>query len=332
MSMEEDGEDSFLRAFRTLAAFQTGARNSSLAALRALDTALIDRLLVEAWSTHPCNPKYVAQVEEEMGKRVLFLIFFGPMEQTFRSKGVTRSARGGGSASADSAVDVDAMLLQAQNDIETNPEATPFQLVNTKTGEAVWLELAPMSATEQAFYMRCRKKVKFQYHSKTAMSASYVWKPAEELEEGDWMLVTEKGLMAPFGDTRADFALVTYAQLMAIVKNHNYMSFNENWYLERNPGGNLWLDKYDPYGMCTMSVQDILKGDGIPFGLYPDVMTAVAIMRAESVDFCAQEWKPAPNKTTVPTALATTSIEDRLLGMGVVWILPLQVPPGMVIV
>jgi hypothetical protein len=333
--MEED-EQGFLQAFRTLAAFQTGARNSSLAPLRALDTALLDRILVEAWSTHPCNPVYVARVDQERGKRVAWLIFFGPMEQTFRSKGIskgmTRSTRGGGSASADSAVDVDAMLLEAQKDIETNQEATPFQLVNTKTEQAVPLQLVPMSATEQAFYVRRRKKVKFQYHSKTAMSASYVWEPAEELDEGDWMLVTEKGLMAPFGDKRADFALVTDAQLMAIVQHHNYMSFNENWYLERNPGGNLWLDRYDSYGMCTMSVPEIKKGDGYSLGCYPNEMAATGVKREKSVEFSAKACEPAPIKTTVPTAFATTPIEERLLGMGVALLLPWQVSSGMVIV
>ena len=137
---EEQARMQERQVWRILASLDAGAKNSGIVGLCTMDRNLLNQILKYTWDTHPAR---VAPVRGD----VLWLLLFGDMEQTFRSKGATRSARGGGGglASADSAVDVDAMLREAQNDLENTEGATPFQLVNMQTKKAVPLLNEPMA-------------------------------------------------------------------------------------------------------------------------------------------------------------------------------------------
>tara|TARA_B100001758_G_scaffold246758_1_gene262628 strand:+ start:5074 stop:6096 length:1023 start_codon:yes stop_codon:yes gene_type:complete len=305
-----DDNDAVLRAFSTLAALDSGAKSSTLVGLSTMDRFLLERILKHAWTTHPVHGGMVKN-------NMFWIIFFGEMEQTFRSKGLTQSSRGGGSArQVSAAVDMDGMLQQAQTDLETTEGSTPFQLVNVETNEAVPLILAPMESSDSAFFEQRRKEMKFEYHPKMTVSTLHVWKPAkEQMEDGEWMLVTEEGLMAPFGGKRGDFALLTDAQLKAALKHHHYRSCCKNWFFEEDPGGNLWRNKYDVYGSCQMSVAEI-KRDGFPIGLYGDTSPPFTLKTTSKVADSAMGWEPAEKTTSISTVFATNSIKKDLFPPG----------------
>lgn len=317
-----DDTKAVLRAFSTLAALDSGAKNSALVGLSTMDRFLLERILKQAWTTHPAHGGLVKG-------NMFWIIFFGEMERKFCSKGLTQSSRGGGSArQVSAAVDIDGMLQQAQNDLESTNGSTPFQLVNVKTKEAVPLILAPMESNDSAFFEQRRKEIKFEYHPKVTVSTLHVWKPAkEEMEDGEWMLVTEEGLMEPFGGKRGDFAVLTDAQLRAAVKNHHYRSCCKNWFFEKNPGGNLWLDQYDVYGSCQMSVAEI-KRDGFPIGLYLDEMAPLTFETTSKAAYSAKDCKQAPFKTVVSTVFATETIEEDLLPPGTGMAVGVMLPDG----
>ena len=317
-----DDTKAVLRAFSTLAALDSGAKNSALVGLSTMDRFLLERILRQAWTTHPAHGGLVKS-------NMFWIIFFGGIEQTFRSKGLTRSSRGGGSASqVSAAVDIDGMLQRAQNDLETTNGSTPFQLVNVKTKEAVPLILAPMESNDRPFFEQRRKEIKFEYHPKVTVSTLHVWKPAkEQLEDGEWMLVTEEGLMEPFGGKRGDFAVLTDAQLRAAVKNHHYRSCCKNWFFEKNPGGDLWLGKYDVYGSNQQSVLNI-KFNGLSIGEYPDEMAPLTLETTSKAAYSAKHWKPAPFKTSVSTVFATETIEEDILPVGVAGAVGVMLPDG----
>ena len=147
------------------------------------------------------------------------------------------------------------------------------------------------------------------------------------MEDGEWMLVTEEGLVEPFGGKRGDFAVLTDAQLRAAVKNHHYRSCCKNWFFEKNPGGDLWLGKYDVYGSCQMSVAEI-KRDGFPIGLYLDESSPLTFETTSKAAYSAKDWKPAPFKTSVSTVFATETIEEDLLPPGTGMAVGVMLPDG----
>ena len=135
------------------------------------------------------------------------------------------------------------------------------------------------------------------------------------------MLVTEKGLMAPFGGKRADYALLSDFQLKSAVNAHHYMSFGQSWYLERNPGGDLLFDKYDRYGICQMTAAEIRR-ECFAIGEYPNEMHSVRLLSKKSVS--SAHLNLPKEALSAATLYATDPVDTELFPRGVVGCFPIE--------